>query len=366
MIEWMKPQEQSGGRRRRRWASALMTALVIFAGCSVPAKAAPQPVMTVNSMPETLVPIGHTVGIKLFSDGVLVVGLAEVETEKGAAAPAKAAGLQVGDFIVEINGSEVESTEQFQSIVAASGGAAMEMTARRNGKEVAVETAAVECTDGVWRMGAWIRDSLAGIGTMTFYDPENGVFGTLGHGINDTDTGLLMPLEVGSIMPSTVKAVKRGESGSPGELRGDFDLECDLGSLYANTSCGVFGTAEACPVATAGEAVPVARPQEVHTGSASILANVSGDEVKEYEAQIRRICMGSGDTQNFVIEVTDPALLAATGGIVQGMSGSPILQDGKLVGAVTHVMVDDSACGYGIYITNMLSAAYGIVAHSAG
>ena len=344
----------------RRWAAGLTAALAIFSCCAVPAQAAAQPAVTVTSMPTALVPIGHTVGIKLFSDGVLVVGLAEVETEAGAAAPAKAAGLRVGDFIVEINGEDVESTEQFQSIVAASAGGAMELTARRNGKTVAVEAAAVECTDGVWRMGAWIRDSLAGIGTMTFYDPDNGVFATLGHGINDTDTGLLMPLEVGSIMPSTVKAVKRGESGAPGELRGDFDLTRDVGSLYANTACGVFGRAETCPVATDRAAVPVAKPQEVHTGPATILANVSGDTVEEYDIQIVKLCSGSGETQNFVLEVTDPELLAATGGIVQGMSGSPILQGGKLVGAVTHVMVDDSTCGYGIYLTNMLSAAYGL------
>ena len=354
----MKEKEK---KNWQKYSAFVLAALAIFACCGPKAAAASQPVMTVHSMPETLVPIGHTVGIKLFSEGVLIVGLAEVETEGGAVAPAKESGLQVGDFIVAVNGKEVESTEAFQTMVTASAGHALEMTAKRNGKTLAVETAAVECTDGVYRMGAWIRDSLAGIGTMTFYDPENGVFGALGHGINDTDTGLLMPLDVGAIMPSSVKAVKKGESGAPGELRGDFDLLQDSGTLYANTASGVFGVTDTAPVTTQ-QALPLGTPDQVHTGAATILANVSGDAVKEYDIEITKICQGSGMTQNFVVRVTDPELLDATGGIVQGMSGSPIIQDGRLIGAVTHVMVDQPDCGYGIYITNMLETAYTVSA----
>ena len=307
-----------------------------------------------GALPETLVPVGHTVGIKLFSEGVLVVGLSELETAGGTAAPAKEGGLKVGDFILECDDVAVESTEHFQSIVAAAAGTETCLTVKRQGKTMDLEVSAVQCEDGAWRLGAWVRDSLAGIGTMTFYDPASGTFGALGHGINDVDTGQLMTLDTGSIMPSTVKAVKKGEDGVPGELRGDFDLQRDLGALYANTAGGVFGEMPAAAMSL-GEPVAVAGRDEVHTGGAEILSNISGDQVARYQVEIIKI--QDGDTQNFVLRVTDSDLLEATGGIVQGMSGSPILQDGKLVGAVTHVMVDDPTRGYGIFIENMLTAA---------
>ena len=310
------------------------------------------------SMPETLIPIGHTVGIKLFSDGVLVVGLSELETADGQAAPARDCGLEVGDLILQADGEEVQSTEHFQSLVQAEAGRPVMLQVKRGTRTLHLEAGCVQGTDGVWRLGAWIRDSLAGIGTMTFYDPATQVFGTLGHGINDVDTALLMPLETGAIMDSTVKAVKRGEAGDPGELKGSFNLTEDRGTLYANTECGVFGTMEPCPI-TQRQAVPVAGPGEAAVGPATILSNIRGDAVEEFQIAITKICSTTSDTQNFVVEVTDPRLLEATGGIVQGMSGSPILQNGKLVGAVTHVMVDDPARGYGIEITNMLRQAYG-------
>ena len=349
----MKEKKRNGPWRARAAAALLGLALCFSMGGTVQGASG----AGTGSMPKTLIPIGHTVGIKLFSEGVLVVGLSELETAKGTAAPAKDCGLKVGDFILEADGAEVESTEHFQSLMAAASGAETCLTVKRNGKTLTLEAAAVQCSDGAWRLGAWVRDSLAGIGTMTFYDPASGVFATLGHGINDVDTGQLMTLDVGSIMGSTVKAVQKGQSGQPGELRGDFDMSGDLGNLYANTVCGVFGTMETCPLAEESQAVEVARADQVRKGSAEILANVSGDRVERYQVEITKICAGSGDTQNFVVQVTDPRLLEATGGIVQGMSGSPILQDGRLIGAVTHVMVDDPTSGYGIFIENMLSAA---------
>ena len=195
---------------------------------------------------------------------------------------------------------------------------------------------------------------MAGIGTVTFYDPDTGTFGALGHGITDADTGLLMPLGDGAVMDASVKAVKRGAAGEPGELKGSFDLEHDRGELYANTDRGVFGVMEDFDFA--GSAVPVAAPGEVRTGGAVIRANVSGDGVEEYAIEITRVLEQTG-LQNLLLRVTDQRLIDQTGGIVQGMSGSPILQDGKLVGAVTHVMVNDPQKGYGILIENMLSAA---------
>ena len=297
--------------------------------------------------PRMLVPVGHTVGVKLFSRGVVVVKLTDGGT------PARNCGLRTGDVIVECGGAAVTSTEQFQSLLQESGGTETDLQVRRNGGSMTLSVAPTQNAQGVYCIGAWIRDSMAGIGTMTFYDPATGVFGALGHGITDTDTALLMPFSNGSILPSTVKAVKKGEAGAAGELRGDFDLTQDLGQLYANTSAGIFGTLETEGLKDDG-AVPVGQPK---TGPAVIRSNVRGDQVEEYEIEILKVVPDAGDGRDMVISVTDTDLIAVTGGIVQGMSGSPILQDGKIVGAVTHVLLNEPKKGYGISIENMLSAA---------
>lgn len=302
---------------------------------------------------ERLVPVGHTIGIKLFAEGVVVIGLAEVETDSGVSTPGADCGLKVGDVIEEANGRSVESSEQFAALLQCGG--RVELGVSRDGVDLKLAAEPVLGEDGTYRLGAWIRDSMAGIGTVTFYDPATGTFGALGHGITDTDTGMLMPLGDGAVMDAAVKAVKRGSAGEPGELKGSFDLENDMGVLYANTDRGVFGTMDACDF-TAGSAVPVASPGEIRTGAAVILANVSGDGVEEYAIEIVKILEGA-QVQNLLIQVTDRRLIEQTGGIVQGMSGSPILQDGKLVGAVTHVMVNEPTKGYGILIENMLAAA---------
>jgi stage IV sporulation protein B len=198
---------------------------------------------------------------------------------------------------------------------------------------------------------------MAGIGTMTFYDPESKIFGTLGHGINDIDTAMLMPLESGSIMPSSVSDVKKGLTGQPGELHGTFQVEKDLGQLYANTPGGVFGLLTDDSMISNQQLVPVAKGSEVKTGKATILSNVTGVKVEEFEVEIIKLFPNAQDTRNLMLHVTDQRLLSATGGIVQGMSGSPILQDGKLIGAVTHVLLNDPTRGYGIFAENMVNLA---------
>ena len=293
-----------------------------------------------------LVPVGHTVGIKLFSRGVVVVKLTDGGT------PARECGLRTGDVIVKCGGDAVTSTEQFQSLLQKSGGNASNLQIDRAGDSVTLSVEPSQNDQGVYCIGAWVRDSMAGIGTMTWYDPATGAFGALGHGVTDTDTAQLMPFSNGSILPSTVKAVKRGEAGSAGELRGDFDLTRDLGPLYANTSSGIFGTLDEAPADT--EAVPTGAALP---GPAVIRTNVQGDDVREYEIEILKVTSGPADGRDLVLSVTDPALLEITGGIVQGMSGSPILQNGPLVGAVTHVLLNDPAKGYGILIDHMLEAA---------
>lgn len=296
-----------------------------------------------------LVPVGHTVGIKLFSRGVLVVKLPDGDT------PARSCGLRTGDVIVKCNGVSVTSTEQFQSLLQTAGAQETDLQVRRSGEVLNVSVSPEQNEQGAYAIGAWIRDSMAGIGTVTYYDPASGAFGALGHGITDTDTAMLMPFSSGAVLTSTVKAVKKGASGEAGELRGAFDLTCDLGSLYANTDCGIFGTLPACEWSEQ-KTYPVAEPEEVHTGGAVIRANVDGDAVREYDIEILKVQPHAADGRELLLSVTDPDLIAATGGIVQGMSGSPILQDGKFVGAVTHVLLNDPTKGYGILLDTMLEA----------
>ena len=315
----------------------------------------------------TVIPVGRTVGIKLFSRGVMVVGLTDVATEDGAESPARACGLRTGDIITHIDGQQVDSIEQVQSLLQSTEGEELAIQLTRGGRMVETTAAAAQCmTDGSYRLGAWIRDSMAGIGTITFYDPDSGVFAALGHGINDVDTSMLMPLESGSIMPAAVSDVQKGVAGQPGELHGQFDLTCDLGTLYANTNRGIFGRLAEPGLADGLEAVEVAPRDEVHVGDAVIRANVCGDEVEEFDVRITHVDTQGDGTRSLMVQITDPELLETTGGIVQGMSGSPILQDGKLVGAVTHVLVNDPTRGYGIFAETMLKAAGGGTVQPSG
>ena len=332
--------------RAAGWAAALRVVLAAVLVCPVRASAV------------SVVPVGRAVGIKLFSDGVVVVGTADIVTEQGNRNPAKACGLREGDVITHINATEVDTIEEVTALLQQLEGSTMSISALRGEEELELTARAVKCaTDGAYKLGAWIRDSMAGIGTVTFYCPETGLFGALGHGINDVDTALLMPLESGSILPASVSGVRRGESGKPGQLKGVFDTSVTLGELAGNSSCGVFGRAAGTEWA-AGTPMETAKREEIRAGQATILSNIAGTEVGEYDIRILKVYpAGNGENRDFLIEVTDPALLAATGGIVQGMSGSPIIQNGKLVGAVTHVLVDDPTRGYGIFIENMLDAA---------
>ena len=302
-----------------------------------------------------LIPMGRAVGIKLFSEGVLVVATSDLNT--GEASPAEDCGLKEGDLILRINDQEIQSTEHLQSVLQETGEMPVTLTVRRGSRTTEMETGAVLCSDGVYRLGVWIRDSMAGIGTLTFYDPETGSYGALGHGITDVDTHVLMPLSAGSIMETTVRAVKKGQRGEPGELKGDFSVQRDVGTVSANTSAGIFGTVSDENFAGDAQPIPVADPGEVHLGKATILCTVCGEDAESYEVEIVRLSPDKQDMRNLLLRVTDRRLLDATGGIVQGMSGSPILQDGKFVGAVTHVLVNDPTQGYGILMENMLHMA---------
>lgn len=293
---------------------------------------------------KTVIPSGQAVGIKLFADGVLVVDVTE-----------QANGLKEGDLLLTFNGEKIQSTEHLQEMLQKNGEKPAKLTLRRGTESKTADITPTRGDDGVFRLGAWIRDSMAGIGTVTYYDPDSGSFGALGHGITDVDTQQLMSLGSGSIMETTVKAVKKGQRGDPGELKGDFSVQKDVGTVTVNSDGGIFGTVSDSSFLASAEAVEVAAADEVQTGAAVIRANVSGDEIREYRVEIVKINKDDDTTRNLQLRVTDEQLLKTTGGIVQGMSGSPILQNGKLVGAVTHVMIHDPTRGYGILAENMMT-----------
>lgn len=299
-----------------------------------------------------LVPVGRTVGIELSTDGLMVAGYSKVKTEDGEKCPAEVSGIQPGDVLLSLDGREVKSAEDFREAAAELDGGNACVLLRRGNRLIQYTVSPVMNLEGQWRLGLWLRDGASGIGTVTYYDPETGAFGALGHSIADASTGALMPLREGKLCYASVTGVRRGESGAAGELRGEFDLNRLVGEIGANTPRGIFGTLFEAPD---GAALPCAKSGELKAGAAVILSNVEGDGVREYAVTVD-YC-GNPFDGRLSVTVTDPELLALTGGIVQGMSGSPIIQDGKLVGAVTHVLLSDPSRGYGITIESMLSAA---------
>ena len=298
---------------------------------------------TYGEAPRTVIPLGKAVGIKLFADGALVVAVENSTV------------LQKGDLLLKLGGEEVSSIEEVQSLLRESGGAVMTMEVQRGERLLSLADTPKQGADGVWRLGVWIRDSMAGVGTVTYYDPATNTYGALGHGITDVDTAQLMTLQKGAIMPTSVKAVKKGAVGEPGELKGDFSVQRDIGTMGINSSSGIFGTVTE-EAFFLGTPMTVAAPHEVRCGEATILSTVWGDETREYAVEIQKVYENGKEGRDMLLQVTDEALLSKTGGIVQGMSGSPILQNGKIVGAVTHVLVNDPTSGYGIFIEKMMNA----------
>ena len=302
-----------------------------------------------------LIPGGQSVGVAINTDGLLVVGASDLGNTPS---PARVAGLRPGDVITRVNGQPVGSAEQFSKMI---GKDPAELELKRDGETLNVGIVpAVDSRDGEYRVGVWVRDSTAGVGTLTFYDPENGDFGALGHAITDVDTGILMPVGEGAIYENDVVDITPGLEGAPGELTGDFFLtDRAVGEVYVNSECGIFGSsAREFENALYPDGLPAAVRSEVREGPASLLTTLSDGVLREYDCEILRInSQSAGSTRSMVIRITDEELIEQTGGIVQGMSGSPIIQDGKLIGAVTHVLVNDPTKGYGIFIENMLDAA---------
>ncbi len=302
-----------------------------------------------------LIPCGEPFGIKLLSEGVMIVGISDVKTENGTFSPARYSGLSEGDIIISIDGKTVSSNSDVSNIISESNGRTLEIVATRDNQTMhLLLTPVYSKVTNLYQAGMWVRDSTAGIGTITYYDAQTGCFGGLGHPVCDVDTGNIIPLSSGKVCSVTITDVVKGESGVPGELCGCFSEPGNFGTLDANTTSGVFGILSSNP--SDNKAIPMAMRQEIHTGEAYILSTVDGSSPKKYDIQIEKIDMKNSENgKNMVIRITDTELLSRTGGIVQGMSGSPIIQDDKIIGAVTHVFVNDPTKGYGIFIDEMYS-----------
>jgi stage IV sporulation protein B len=315
------------------------------------------PVKNVKIIPsdrEYVYPGGEPIGIKIYTDGVLVVGTDDVVTGSGSVNPARQSGLEVGDIITEIDGEAITSASFFQKKIAESKNETVRLKIERNGEEKTLDFTLVRSDGGSLRAGLWIRDSFAGIGTMTFYTTDSTVFGALGHAVSDIDTGETVPVKNGEAVGVTIDGCIRGTANSAGELFGSFNGS-KLGDLKRNGDTGVFGLLSSAP--SERNSVPVATVREVRAGAAQIITTVDSSGPQLFDIRIIRLFPSQkGDMKNMVIEVTDERLISKTGGIVQGMSGSPILQDGRLVGAVTHVFINNPLQGYGIYAENMLES----------
>lgn len=300
---------------------------------------------------EELLVGGQTVGIEIAADGVIVSGFCPVETPAGSVSPAEEAGFALGDIIVQMDGAQVRDAEDLIAAVARLGGNEATVRVLRGEKTMELRVKPVLSATSQWLLGMWLRDGVSGIGTLTFVEPTSGVYGALGHSVNDENSGLCVPLREGWICPAEIVSVSPGSPGAPGELCGSSDATQRLGSVLRNTGAGIFG--QLTSPAAGGRLM---RTGQIRPGEASILATISGHETREYRAQIDRVYASGGETRA-LLTVTDSALTSDAGGIVQGMSGSPILQDGSIVGAVTHVFVNDPRKGFAIGIYDMLDAA---------
>ena len=328
--------------------SALMCAAVIFAFAGT----------AYAKTPDKVVPMGETVGITLETKGVIVEDVTEYENEDGTkSAPAKDAGIKAVDIITHIGSVEITCAEDIKKALDGSGGDDVTVKLVRGSEEKQVSVTPRAAEKGGYEIGLWLRDGVMGLGTITFYDKESGVYGALGHPISDSKTESAIPAEDGEIHNAEITEIVKGKSGSPGQLHGDIDMRESIGTIDSNTICGIYGKMEECELLDGKSEIDVAAAKEIETGPAQIISAVSG-EIETYDLEITRVYnTGAEDNKSMMLTVTDDDLVSLTGGIVQGMSGSPIIQNGKIIGAVTHVLVNDPLKGYGVSIENMLAQA---------
>ncbi len=302
-----------------------------------------------------LIPGGSALGVAMRTEGVLVVGTSDLSQH---ASPASLSGIKPGDVLRRVDGVDIVSAQQLTELIARLGEKPLPVEYQRNGTVMTTTmTPRMDASTGTVRMGAWVRDSTAGVGTLSFYDPETGRYAALGHAITDGDTGQVLTVGQGQILKADVVAVQKGVKGTPGELKGSFLMDPQtLGDIRRNSTLGIYGTMQSAPANPIyPDGLPIGLRSGVHEGPATILSTVDGTGMQEFTVEITRVNVQNAPApKSMVIKVTDPRLLETTGGIVQGMSGSPIIQDGRIIGAVTHVFVSDPTQGYGLYVDWML------------
>lgn len=303
----------------------------------------------VNVLPETkVVPVGKVIGLKLYTNGVLIVGMTEIDGEK----PYEYTGLKEGDTILEINNTEIDSIEKLKEVVNKSNGEELELKYLRDGTISVSNIKPVQTNTDEYKLGLWVRDAATGVGTITYYEPESGKFAALGHGIVDVDTDKLIDIESGEVVTSSIVAIKKGEQGIPGEIKGTIMNQTSIGEVTKNTDFGIYGnlTNTASLNINSQKAIDVALRSEIKTGNAKVLCTLENGVTKEYDIEIKKIyANNNSDNKSMLIKVTDEDLLNQTGGIIRGLSGAPIIQNGKFCGAVTHVLVSDPTMGYAVF-----------------
>lgn len=300
---------------------------------------------SVYAQPTEVIPIGRTVGIRLYTEGLLVIGSSEINGRD----IAKECGIQINDHITKINGKNIENTEEFSQIVNSTPNG-VQLSITRDGQNIEINTTP-EKDEDIYRLGLWVRDSTAGIGTVTYYNPQTKSFAALGHSINDVDTGNILSVKSGNILNCNILSVRKSEKGLPGEINGSFEGD-KIGDITINSDIGIFGTMTCDEFDNENETLPVAAKEQVKEGEAYIVSDAFGTENNQYAIEIKKITNSSD--KGLVIEITDPRLIDMAGGIIQGMSGSPIIQNGMLIGAVTHVFVNSPLKGYGTLAENMI------------
>lgn len=302
-----------------------------------------------------LVPVGRAVGIQMSSKGLFIEEITPVVTDNGEQNPSQKAGIKKGDIIVSINGNKLKSGDDLQKQLSLSGQNPIKLEIMRDGQTKETTITPIKDKDGIYRLGVRVRDSINGIGTITYVDPQTGEYGSLGHGICSLENGILIPLKEGHLMQASVNRVVKGIAGTPGCLQGEFNVNKDIGTVDKNTVTGIFGKFTDDSYYQDLQPIEVARSNEIKTGEAVILSNVAGEQVKKYTCQIEKIYGSGGEyDRSMTIKITDKELIEQTGGIVQGMSGSPVIQNGKLIGAITHVLVSEPTKGYAVQIDKML------------
>lgn len=307
--------------------------------------------------PMEVVPCGNTIGVKINTDGIMVLGTGYVNCTDGNVYEPSKGIVKSGDLIVQANDIQLTTKEQLIEQIEKSNGNNVNLKIKRDEEIVQTSISPIKSADDKsYKIGIWVRDSTQGIGTITYYNPESKNFGALGHGILDVDTNKLMSIRDGQITDSKITSIKPGKKGTPGEIIGTIMEQNSLGNIKVNTPYGIYGNVNNKINKTfPSEAMTIGLQQEVHEGKAKIRSDILGDEIREYDIEIQSVNKFSNDdSKGMVIKITDSNLLQNTNGIVQGMSGSPIIQDGKLIGAVTHVFVQDPTKGYGIFIENMI------------